>query len=451
MRRLSLLIPFLLFFNELSANGGPFNPCSIVRVGDAELINMPNVELLREDLYIRIEGDYNVVTVKYRLRNQDYETDTILYGFPVDFADDIDGETGIVWRSDYVKDFGFSIDQKTLPVREQTDFSVFRDKLELIDHNFSGEHLLTVEENFRRKWYFTTFVLKQNATADLEVRYRVRNFSSDFASTKNLLPSYSRRSFRYDFTPASYWGKGLAGEFHLLIDDREVTRCGKTLKTGGPDLQRNAEGLLAFSKKQFDLGKAPDLFFAFELDEKFQSDYMREQMIPHTWISSLCATSAHRSGKYPAENLFDGDFSSVWLEGRKAGRGETWIEIRLLPGYELQSIAIANGYVQNQEMYDNHGRVKELQIEFEYPADEPGETEIFRDTIFYPDLPWRRIEDYNLAQICPIYEEEFGFYMAPVTRVRLTVLDVWPGKKHDAACISEVFLLGWKKRDESDE
>ena len=446
---LSLLIGYLHFQNA-HANGGPVNPASVVRVGDVELLNMPSVEVLREDLHIRVEGEYSAVTVRYLLRNHDYDTDTMTYGFPVDFVSDQLREK-FAWRADYVPVFEFFMDKKPLPVREQMDFSVMFDKFGSLENNFAGERENSGVEGFRRKWYFTEFVLEREATAELEVRYRVKNHSNDFANTKDFFPSFSRRLFRYDFTPAAYWGEGKAGEFNVVVDDREMARCKGNFEISGLDFQRNSEGLLVFSQKNFDLAKAEDLRFSLDIDEKFRSDFMMAQRIPNNLVKSVRASSTLDGGSYEAKNLLDGDFSTAWSEGGKGGGIGSWVEIELSPKYELETIAIANGYAKNKEVYDNNNRLKCLQIEFEYLTDEAGKTEIFRDTLVFVDTPWQPIKDYNLAEICPVSKDGFDWYMEPVSRVRLTILDVWPGKKHNDTCISEVLLSGWKIRDESDE
>ncbi|HRI60149.1 MAG TPA: hypothetical protein PK228_10515 [Saprospiraceae bacterium] len=450
MRILSTLLIGLFHFQFTYANGGPVNPASVVRVGDVELLNMPNVELVREDLHIRIEGEYSVITVRYLLRSHDYKTDTMLYGFPVDF---LMGEWSekFEWQPDFVPSFEILMDKKPLPVRSQTDFSVMHDTFNTIDNNFRGKYEKWQPEAFRRKWFFTEFVLKKENPSELEVRYRIKNHSNDFATTKDFFPSFSQRSFRYDFTPAAYWGEGKVGEFNVTVDDSEVTRCNGRFKISGLDFQRNSEGILTFNEKNFALEKAEDLRFSLEMDEKFRSDYVREHQFPRNMIHKMYASSTLSGGNYSVDNLLDGNFSTAWVEGQNNNGTGAWVEFELLPGYELETVAIANGYTKSQETYDNNNRLKSLRVEFEFTSDQSGETEIFSDTLSFTDLPWQQITDYNLAGICPIFKDGFEWYMDPVRRVRLTILETWPGKKYNDTCISEVLLLGWKIPDAADK
>ncbi len=134
--KISISIVFaVLFAVRLLANGGPVNPSSVVRVGDVQMINMPEVKVCREDLHIRIEGEYSVISVSY-----------FLEGTSFDLFDNFFGSWCRLWPKNsttsarWVSGIHFYEDLPVLGVLDDNDLLLhaFHQKVEIVTFKNSG-------------------------------------------------------------------------------------------------------------------------------------------------------------------------------------------------------------------------------------------------------------------------------------------------------------------------
>src|SRR6056297_3269770 len=157
------------------ANGGPVDWSTIVKTGDMRFLNKSHIELINEKLNISVVDDYCSVNVNYTLKNDSkYTADTIVYGFPVDFARD-EGSGSFKWRNDYIKNLRFKIGEKVLPIKQQVDFNILTDTIT----DLRGHEIVK-----KRKWYFTEFVVDKEETINLNVSYLIKSNYSDWKTTK---------------------------------------------------------------------------------------------------------------------------------------------------------------------------------------------------------------------------------------------------------------------------
>ncbi len=66
MKHFILIFLFVLLTFKVFGNGAPIDGCAVFKTGDVVLINVPEIELLKEDLNLKIEGDYSIVHVTYK-------------------------------------------------------------------------------------------------------------------------------------------------------------------------------------------------------------------------------------------------------------------------------------------------------------------------------------------------------------------------------------------------
>lgn len=78
-----------------------------------------------------------------------------------------------------------------------------------------------------------------------------------------------------------------------------------------------------------------------------------------TWIS---ASSSLKD--YPPENTTDGKLETAWLEGVKGNGIGEWIMYSAEKEQTVSSITIYNGYLKNDKVYINNGRIKKISLEF---------------------------------------------------------------------------------------
>ncbi len=77
------LLIILLNSLFLFANGGVVNYSHFRKTGNIRLMQKADISLIKEELFIKIEGDFTIIEVKYLLKNNG-EDDILIYGFPVD-------------------------------------------------------------------------------------------------------------------------------------------------------------------------------------------------------------------------------------------------------------------------------------------------------------------------------------------------------------------------------
>ncbi len=78
-----------------------------------------------------------------------------------------------------------------------------------------------------------------------------------------------------------------------------------------------------------------------------------------TWIS---ASSSLKD--YPPENTTDGKLETAWLEGVKGNGIGEWIMYSAEKEQPVSSITLYNGYLKNDKVYVNNGRIKKIALEF---------------------------------------------------------------------------------------
>lgn len=78
-----------------------------------------------------------------------------------------------------------------------------------------------------------------------------------------------------------------------------------------------------------------------------------------TWVS---ASSSLKD--YPPEFTTDGKLETAWLEGVKGNGIGEWIMYSAETDQTVSSITLYNGYLKNDKVYINNGRIKKLSLEF---------------------------------------------------------------------------------------
>lgn len=134
-----------------------------------------------------------------------------------------------------------------------------------------------------------------------------------------------------------------------------------------------------------------------------------------TWLSSSSALNS-----YPIELTVDGKLETAWLEGVKGNGIGEWIMYSSETDQIVSSITLYNGYLKNDKVYINNGKIKKLSIEFS-----DGE-------IITKDLPK---EKYINAKNGYVINLEIP---KTTTSVKLTILDAYQGAYYTDTGISEI-------------
>ena len=134
-----------------------------------------------------------------------------------------------------------------------------------------------------------------------------------------------------------------------------------------------------------------------------------------SWVSTSSTLA-----NYPVTNTTDKDLRTAWLEGTKGNGIGEWVIYSSENNQKVSSITLYNGYLKNDKVYLNNGRIKELSIEFS-----DGE-------IITRDLEKASFYDAKKGYVITFEKPRI------TTSVKLTILDVYQGSYYTDTGFSEI-------------
>jgi len=141
--------------------------------------------------------------------------------------------------------------------------------------------------------------------------------------------------------------------------------------------------------------------------------------------------------------LSDNDLRTAWVEGAKGpGIGES---ITFEPkGAYVTEIGILNGYVADESLYYANGRIKKMRVELEFgERAEPNEKRKRYD-ISLPDREYKTLKHrYPFSSGDWIVQRSQGNGF--IDKVKLTILEVYPGRRCEDTAISELTICGFPR------
>ena len=427
-----LLFHCILFPTFLFSNGGPIDYAAIERTGTVQCTNRKTTTLLSEDLSITVGEQYVQVRATYRLKaNRGIED--IEYGFPVDLGPDEDYGYPI-WQEKLVQDFRWTLDGKNFPYevhRDRTPFSV--------EQEVYGR---TMEVPIERRWFLGNFSLKPDVIHTLEVEYRIKPKYADWMTSKDMFPTFDDRNFIYDLSPATYWKADEMESFSVRVDLRPVSSCGNLIWLKGLDgSTEESSGIYSLRKTGIAL-PATIIDLKYDLKPCLLSAEISQNLLPESRIVSITASS-QLPGNYSIDNLRDMDFTTAWVEGIEGnGEGE-WLEITFQEGTRLRGILMLNGYRKSGDVFQANGRVKKIKVEYVMKYGENDPLTLEELTHKMDDEPYRQLLKENFGPDAQVILG-FGESAPSVQRVRITILETYPGAKYEDTCISELFFIGYE-------
>ena len=214
-----------------------------------------------------------------------------------------------------------------------------------------------------------------------------------------------------------------AGVIEILNQDFEDIKS--ALQKANERAVQNPGSLIVTSEfysesEKPEISLEPTITFVEEKEENTTLEEVAPQPIedlPPTfsWIS---ASSTLKD--YPVKNTTDGDLKTTWLEGVKGNGINEWVMYSSEENQKVSSITLYNGYLKNDKVYLNNGRIKKLSIEFS-----DGET-ITRD------LEKASFSEAKNGVVITLDEPKV------TTSVKLTILDAYQGSYYTDTGFSEI-------------
>jgi hypothetical protein len=444
MRKCTIGFIVFLFPTLLFANGSPINMSEIYGTGNIQMMKKQNISLDEETISVVIDGDYANVKVEYQFKNRG-NADTVAYGFPID----------LYYESEQVLD----LPEKSLTNFKIEDTSGFLKTFKYTPRS-EGEvaKLLAGSANYQkrvREWFIAEIPFKEQEAKTIKVSYRVKSRLDDIVYTKSFRPAFSDRTFTYLLKPSQNWGEGIVENCTIKIDLRKLLQANGIIKEIHPRGYVNKEGILIWKYSKLDLKGADEIRLVYDNSAAALTKYILEERIPSKYIVSTNASSVLKTDEiniynYESKNLFDDDLSTAWCEGIKGHGEREWVEFNF-SNVSIGAIGIINGYTKREAIYYANNRIKKIKLDVEYVPMAFGEVKrsggskeaLERETTVI-ELKQKQFNELNKNVQAPFMSwlADYDDNYRNVIKIRLSVLEVFPGTKYDDTCISEVYFLG---------
>lgn len=426
-----LLLPFYLF-----ANGGVIDYSHFRKTGNIKLLRKADVSLLKEDLFLKVVGDYTEIEVHYQLKNNG-EQQKMLYGFPIDayrisMSGDTDSnEKTIFAHINYF--YAYDNDAELKPINWVAD-SVYSVKTSPKSNYYEYDKTYCI---ISRKWYVLDIAFEKDEIKTLKIKYKVKNALQDHQSGFSFISEYSERKFTYHLTPSSTWGDGIVKEFNLKIDLTNLDSIKADYEITGIDSLPENQHIHSFFQKDYDLNKSDRIEIVYDNKHLKYANFIEKGSLPNKIIKSIRAST--NSAK--AKNLIDGSALTSWT-----GKKGDWIEIEFKPlrkSYYLEGILLLHGDYSSEENFNKSGKLNTLKVILNDSIHYNNHDEISKLPVIMEKPIYKNI-DANLMKglSCRITDGFFDRY--GILKIRFEILKTT--KKE--VTLSEIYFIGYKRREE---
>lgn len=399
-----------------------------VATGTFRPVGTGQVEMLKENLVIRLYRDRAKVEVDYVLHNAGEAID-VKAGFPslgVKIEDEPHRE---------IEDYSILADGKRVPfTREAGDPAPFKPLYDkrFLDNVTNGEEIPDI---ILLDWLVSTVHFNTGETKRIQINYESLYAFSDGGLSEDS--DYCDDRFAYLLSTASAW-KGPIREGRVTIQAVTVNANKLIILPQGRFLRAAKD---SFVWEFHDLKPSMADNIQVDLNNHFSTIFNYEDNRPEiadgSWYSfedpryyfdshKYTAQGASSGEDYSAANVRDYDRRTEWRTVHQPGLGES-LKLTTKPRAHISQVGIVPGCGEDKQAWFTHSRIKELVVtvngKYRVTATLPDEYISFR-----PDS-WKGYELVNL----PAYPGE-------ATEIQLTIRSVYPGDRDQVTCISEILL-----------
>ena len=422
---------------SLFANGGAFYTSVIERTGNLVPMEKPLISLEKETFDAYIARDDVGVYVTYLLANHG-PADSVTFGFPVDLAtpETLNIPNGYDYvRENSLSEFRVEDGGRLVPIEKTITKPVS-----------AAERPAGLDPKIQlvRRWSLMTLKFEAGIGKYLTVSYKVRCMALDEGFEGDTLWKYGIRTFLYTFHPAATWGNGRVGSLNVAIDtkwlrENDLPPVARLAPPGSSD----EAGKLRWTFHDQDLAKLHDLTFSYDPSDLYADAQIKRNLLGPAHVKSLIVSStlpAAGSFNYGKGSMRDNDLRTAWAEGAKGpGIGETII-FEPKDAY-VTEIALLNGFVSNEALYYANARIKKLRVEVECGEGAEESERHQTQEIILPDRPYKDLNPrFPFAFVDWVVQHPSGDGF--IQKVKLTILDVYPGRKYQDTAVTELYICG---------
>jgi len=420
----------------LYSNGGPLDMSHFRKTGNIRLMDKKEVLLKKEDLKIKVIGDFTEIDVNYELQNLG-KKQNIQYGFPVDAYETVwgYGDVGNVFSeyNDCIQYFYVYDNEEQIQVSQWIVDNVY--KVQAIDLDEGPYHRKNEEYQIVRKWSAVTLEFDENEIKNLRIKYKIKNTLRDKNTGFKFIPRYSIRNFTYDLNPSSNWGNGLVEEFSLKIDLTDLGSSKSIYSLNTKNLSEVEKNVYSKSITNFDLKKASRINISYDNRHLKLTDFFYENEVSKQRIKSINCSSKNKNSLSLIDNLN----TTKWN-----GEKDDWIEIQFKERKEndksIRGILILDRDYSSKEKFNKSGKLKAVKViindKIEFNT-EPWEGENGSRIIKLEQKKYKKVNDKDVVGLSTIIADGDGFY-ENIDTIRIEIVEI----EGESVDLFEIYLVG---------
>lgn len=421
------ILSFLVF--SLFANGGPIFDYKIGSTGNIRFIKKSNLKLVKEDLQINIKDEKAHFKIKYIFQNIG-GGETIKFAFPMETK-----KEGVFYDGEEVKK-----KIETFIEKKKVDSYQISVNRKNISYSKKSETVKLENGGYEiREWFVSEVEFKKLEKAEIFISYTIESYREIYLYSCSAQPKISKRTLRYDFSPASFFGDGTVSDLNVVVDFSGLKKInGKFIKSEGLEFIKQKPGVVKFTGKNIDFNKVKDVLLTYDIKSKDRKEYIgAKRMLPEKFKIIKPAIPLSQ-----LKRLFDfNSETSLCLE--KDNEIEFLFDEANLPGYG--AIFLSN---KRNAKCKIHSKVHcsrqdtefiDERISFEYSFNE------FRDCDLCNNSKCEMKERKNCHFLTDCADDLFDLGDYDPTKVKECALKIKikpiDSTANDACCISEIILL----------
>ena len=321
MKKLIFLIVFL-FCLSVFANGGPVFDNKLGSTGNVTFVKKTNLQLLKEDLKIKIDGEKAHFQVRYTFQNTGGDT-KIHFAFPMEteIFDFVIPDKKVKKFIEKEKVLSYKI------AKNGKDLKWLKKAKTIKVKNSPGadpEDIIKISE-----WFISEIEFKKFEKAEIYIAYTLESDRSLGFYSCSAMPRLDGRTVHYNFYPASFFGNGSVGDLSVTVDLTELKKDnGKLEETMGLEFKEQTPGILKFEGKNVDFKKTKEFLVWYSIAEKDKSDYIKaKRLLPEQF-----RIVSPKISPEDVKKMFDFDPDTCFTPG-KENEFTFLFDKKSLPGY----------------------------------------------------------------------------------------------------------------------